>query len=90
MDLKVYKNYLANTDADDNVWIYLAKINLTKLGENLNKTEKQNLVNTMLEKMEFSDFKIRSNTGRCFPVHKCVIGNYYNNIITYNTGKVEM
>ena len=77
IDLSLYKNYRNEFYSDEDVWTYFAKINITKLGENLNKTEKRNLVNILLEKMEFSDFKIRSKSGRYFPIHKCIVGNYY-------------
>ena len=77
IDLKLYKRYLNESYPIEDIWRFIAKINATKLGDNLNKTEQRDTLKILLEKMEFSDFNIKAKSGRCFPVHKCIIGNFY-------------
>ena len=78
IDLKSYRNYLIDSEATEDLWMFSAKINIVKLGQHLKKFEKREILRILLEKMEFSDFNIKSKSGKHYPVHKCVLGLYFS------------
>ena len=78
IDLERFKNYI-NSDSysEEDLWVFFAKINITKLTPNLHRIEKRDVIKVLLDKMEFSDFSIRGKSGKDFPVHRCIIGLYF-------------